>query len=161
MAGEHRDRACIRLQPRGLDWMRSPGWAPLGQAGRRFDMESITGRRPLLAALTRRPTPAGRNGFLGGVALHVAVVAVDALFGNSAAIVGAFVLAPFLRSVLGTVPGTVGIGLLTAAAAVGSPAWNMDFGSTAYWIRNAEVVLGAGFAVIAARARHLARLNSQ
>src|SRR5213595_2794805 len=98
-------------------------------------MESITGRRPLLNALRRGRTRADRLGLAIGLAMLAGLVAIDAWAGRSDAIVGGFVLAPFIPAALGSVLATVLIGLLAIAAGFVSGTWDMNFGEIGYWIR--------------------------
>jgi PAS domain S-box-containing protein len=123
-------------------------------------MESITGRRPLLAALARGLGPADRAGLALGFAVLAALAAIDAWVGRTEAIVGGFVLAPFIPAILGSVLATVLVALATVAVAFASGSWDANFGETGYWIRNAEVVLGSVFAIVAAGARERARVSS-
>jgi PAS domain S-box-containing protein len=124
-------------------------------------MESITGRRPLPAALRRGITRTDRNGFVLGLAVLAAAVIVDAALGPTGVLVGTFVLAPFVPAVLGSVFSTVLVGTLTIVAGFVSPAWNTDFGDAAYWTRCVEIIIGSGFAIAVARGRQRARISSQ
>jgi serine phosphatase RsbU (regulator of sigma subunit)/PAS domain-containing protein len=123
-------------------------------------MESITGRRPLLNALPRGLARADWWGLVIGTAMLAAVVAIDVSQGRSDAIVAVFVIAPFVPAALGSVFATVVIGVLTIVAALVSGSWDMNFGAAGYWIRSAEVVVGAAFALVAAVARDRARISS-
>jgi PAS domain S-box-containing protein len=123
-------------------------------------MESITPRRPLLGArrgLTRADEKALALG-LGALAL---AVVPDVWLGSTVKLVGLFVLAPFVPAVLGSVLPTVLVGALATVAGFASPLWDHWSGDAGYWITAAGVGLGAAFAVIAARARHRAMVNSQ
>ena len=124
-------------------------------------MESITGRRPLLAALGRGLTPADRSGFLLGAAFLVAATAVDVWVGGSESIVAGFVIAPFLAASAGSVLATLVFGLVAVGLGFASGSWDHNFGELGYWIRGSEVVLGSAFAVIAAIARDRARVNAR
>src|SRR2546422_229101 len=116
-------------------------------------MESITGRRPLLAALGRGLGRADRDGSVFGLALLAAMVALDAWLATPGLVVGMFVLAPFVPAVLGGVVATVSVGALATVAGLASPLWDGGFGEPSYWVTAAGLVLGSGFAIVAARAR--------
>jgi PAS domain S-box-containing protein len=124
-------------------------------------METITGSRPFLSALSPGSRGTERKGLLLGVAVLGVVVALGAALGEAGLFVGLFVLAPFVPAVLGGVLATVAVGALATIAGFVSPIWDAGFGQTDYWIRGAGVMLGSGFAIVAARARHRARISSQ
>jgi serine phosphatase RsbU (regulator of sigma subunit)/PAS domain-containing protein len=124
-------------------------------------MESITGRRPLLNALRRGLNPVDRAGLLIGLAMLGALVALDVWGGATEAIVGGFVLAPFIPAAMGSVSATVVIGFLAVACGFVSGTWDMNYGDPGYWVRGAEVTLGAAFAIVAASARERIRINAQ
>jgi PAS domain S-box-containing protein len=124
-------------------------------------MESITGRRPLLAALGRGLAGSGRKGLLVGGAALAAMVALDVSLDTPGLLVGTFVLAPFLAAILGSVFATVIVGALAVCVGFATPLWDAGFSQTEYWAQNAALLVAAGFAIAAARARHRAAISSQ
>jgi PAS domain S-box-containing protein len=124
-------------------------------------MESITGKRPLLTALGRGFARPDRDGIILGLGVLGAMVALDASLGTPGLLVGTFVLAPFIPAVLGRVLATVAVGAAAVLAGFASPLWDVDFNQAEYWIANAGLIVAAGFAIVAARARHRAQINSQ
>ena len=122
-------------------------------------MESITGRRPLLATAVRGRTRAESYGLLLGLAALAAFIALDVLL-DPGVIVGTFILAAFIPAVFGRVLSTVLVGLLTVVAGLASAVWNGDFGSTPYWVRVSELIVAAGFAIVAAQVRARVRHSS-
>jgi PAS domain S-box-containing protein len=123
-------------------------------------MESITGRRPLLATVGRGRTRAEIAALLVGLAGLATLMGLD-IWLDPGVIAGTFVLAAFVPAVLGRLWSTILIALLAVVAGLVSPAWNGDFGHTAYWIRVSELTVAAGFAVAAAGARSRVRLSSR
>ena len=148
-----RHRSLARQQPR-LDWRAAP--VPslnLDRAGP--DMESITGRRPLLAALGPRPQP-GRTetALLLGLAVLAALAALDAVAWQPGLLVGT------VRACRRSSPrswadvfATVVVGAAAIVVGFASPLWDPGFGRAEYWITAAGLLLGGGFAIVAARAR--------
>jgi PAS domain S-box-containing protein len=123
-------------------------------------MESITGRRPLLATAGRGLPRAESNGLLFGLSALAVLVGLDVWL-DPGVIAGAFVLAAFVPAVFGRILSTILVCVLAVTAGLVSPAWNADFGHTAYWVRIAELTVAAGFAIAAAGARARVQLSSR
>ena len=114
-------------------------------------METITGSRPFLTALSPGSRGTERKSLLLGVAVLGVLVALDASLGTPGLLVGLFVLAPFIPAILGGVLATVAVGAMAAIAGFLSPLWDTGFGQAGYWLTCAGLVVGAGFAIVAAR----------
>ncbi len=96
-----------------------------------------------------------------GLASLAAMVALDASLGIPGLLAGTLVLPPFIPAIRGNVFATFLVGAMTIAAGLAGPLWNPGLGATEYWISVACLVLGGGFALAAARARHRALISSQ
>ena len=99
--------------------------------------------------------PAGRwLGVVGGIVMLALPVAADvALTGESAAIVGAYVAAPFVTALFAGPGATAAIGLLALGAALASPSWNTGVDEPELAVRISLIVLGTGLAVLGAWVR--------
>jgi PAS domain S-box-containing protein len=91
---------------------------------------------------------------LAGLALCLALVAVDAGLGDRRNFSSTVVIAPFLTALWGTTRQTAAVGALAIACCLANPAWNENLGSLEYLVRACVVVVGSGFAVVAASARN-------
>ena len=92
-----------------------------------------------------------RTGVVLGLLMLAACVALDVLLDNeSAAIVGTFVVAPFLTAFFAGPLATAGVGALAVAAAIASPSWNMNVGGAEQIARVGVIVLGTLFAGVGA-----------
>ncbi len=86
-------------------------------------------------------------GLAAGLLTLAVVVAADiALDHESAAIVGAYVAAPFVTAVLAGPVATAAVGLAAIGCAVASPAWNMNSEGSEQLVRVAVIVGGTCFA---------------
>ncbi len=93
-------------------------------------------------------------GFAAGIAmLAICVLADVVLTGESAAIVGAYVAAPFVAALLADSLTTAIVGLVAIAAAALSQRWNMDIGDAELAVRLGLLGVGTVLAVIGARIR--------
>jgi PAS domain S-box-containing protein len=117
-------------------------------------------RRDRLAPLPGLES-ADRTGLALGLAVLAALAALDALLGEPGLLVGMFVLAPFVPATLGGVVATALVAGAAVLVGVLSPAWDLDFGRSEYWITTAGLVLGGAFAIVAAAARRRARTSSR
>ncbi|MGH2951368.1 MAG: SpoIIE family protein phosphatase, partial [Solirubrobacterales bacterium] len=103
----------------------------------------------------------GPGGLLAGVTLLGALIVADvALDDASAALVGSYVIAPFVTALLAGPAATVAIGALAIAAAALSGAWNMNTGTEAYAVRIAVITTGTLFAVASAWNRDRSRARA-
>jgi PAS domain S-box-containing protein len=123
-------------------------------------VESITGRRPFLAAFARGFTERDWIAFAVGVAILGALVVADIALGRTAVLVGVAILAPFVGAVAGALWATVCLGVLTVGFGLASPLWNLNIGEPDHWIRVGGLVVGAIVAVVGAWAGVRARLNA-
>ena len=89
---------------------------------------------------------------VAGVALCLALAGLDAVLGERRNFSSTVVIAPFLTALWATTRQTAAVGALAIACCLASPLWNENFGSVDYLVRAAVVVLGSGFAVLAASA---------
>ena len=122
-------------------------------------MESITGRRPLLATAGGGLPRAESNGLLFGLSALAVLVGLD-IWLDPGVIAGTFVLAAFIPAIFGRTLSTIFVSVLAVTAGLVSPAWNADLGHTAYWVRIAALTVAAGFAIAAAGARARGQLSS-
>ena len=101
-------------------------------------------------------------GLLAGLGALVVLVAIDAsLDDESAAIVGSYVVAPFITALLSRPWATAVVALLAITAAALSAEWNMNStGDSDYAVRLAVIVVGAGFAVGSSWVRDRSRSRS-
>ncbi len=102
-----------------------------------------------------------RTGLALGLAVLAALAALDALLGEPGLLVGMFVLAPFVPATLGGVVATSVVAGGAILVGLLSPAWDLDFGRSEYWITTAGLLLGGAFAIVAAAARRRARISSR
>ena len=117
-------------------------------------------RRERLAPL-RGLESADRTGLALGLAVLAALAALDAVLGEPGLLVGMFVLAPFVPATLGGVVATSVVAGTAIFVGLLSPAWDLDFGRSEYWITAAGLLLGGAFAIVAAAARRRARISSR
>ena len=99
--------------------------------------------------------PAGEwLGFFAGVTMLAVCVIADVLLdGESAAIVGAYVAAPFVAALLAGAGATAAVGVLALVAAIASPAWNASVGEPELLVRLLLIGVGAALAVVGAYVR--------
>jgi PAS domain S-box-containing protein len=109
-------------------------------------MRSFTGR---LRAWTAGESPAGDwLGFVAGaVALALCLVADVVLTDESAAVVGAYVTAPFVTALLAGPAATGAVGALALVAAAANPAWNTGVDEPELAVRLGLIVLGTAVAI--------------
>ena len=100
-------------------------------------------------------------GFVCGVAVLAALVVADAVLdAESAAIVGTYVIAPFVAALLAGPLATGAIGALACVAALASPIWNPGTDLAEQAIRLWVILLGTGFAVAGAWTQRRSRGRS-
>jgi PAS domain S-box-containing protein len=96
------------------------------------------------------------------LSLLAACVLVDVLLdGESAALVGGYVIAPFVAAILAGAGATVAVGALAIAAAAASPLWNMNSDGIDQLVRIGVVALGTGIAIVAAAVKGRYRGRSE
>jgi PAS domain S-box-containing protein len=93
-----------------------------------------------------------------GLLVLALLTAVDVQWGSQATLTGTTLLAPFLMAVLGGAGATAVVAAATVALGAASGEWNMNFGTTDYWLSLTVMVPACVFSVFAARARQDARL---
>jgi PAS domain S-box-containing protein len=123
-------------------------------------MESVTGRRSVRAALTGGW---GRDAWLGvglGVLAIAVATAIDIAEGGSA-IIGVYVVAPFLTALVAGLAPTLVVGVLATGLAAASGTWNDNFGTAGYEWRLVVDVAGTAFAAAAAWNRQRASLRGE
>jgi PAS domain S-box-containing protein len=98
---------------------------------------------------------------VGFAALAACVIADVALDHEAAAMVGTFVAAPFVTALLAGPAATAAVGLAAIAAAVASPAWNMNTETTDQIVRIAVIALGTCLAVAGSWYRARSRGRSE
>lgn len=122
-------------------------------------MESVTGKSPISAALAGNWTRRDSYGLALGAVAVAAIVAID--FGVAdTALIGVLVAPPFFTALLARTSVTVVVGLLALSAAAVSGEWNMNFGTTAYWIRLGVIAGATALAALSAWNRRHLRLQS-
>src|SRR5205085_11679018 len=114
-----------------------PARGPTGVRGRRRRIATAVRGRP-------RSGSAGivsdtRRGLVYGGAVLAGLVALDLALGTAVALSGTYMLAAFVAAVVGDELAAMSVGALTFAAAIGSAAWNDNFGTSGYWARAALV----------------------
>ena len=93
-------------------------------------------------------------GFAGGVAILAVCIAADVLLtGETAAVVGAFVAAPFVTALVAGPRTTAVVALFALGAAVLSTQWNMGLDDTELAVRLGLLALGGLIAVAGAQLR--------
>jgi PAS domain S-box-containing protein len=123
-------------------------------------MESVTGRRSVRAVLT---AGWGRDAWLGfaiGILWLTGVAVIDVAVRDSA-IIGGYVVAPFLTALIAGVPPTLAIGVLMTGVAAVSGIWNDNFGTGGYELRLAVDIAGTAFAAGAAWNRDRAAVRGE
>ena len=118
-----------------------------------------------MATVSERPRRSEERRLPGVVGIALGLATLGALLGadlllddESAAIVGVFVLAPFVTAALGGPWATAAVAGLALALAAASPEWNMNSVGDPDWVaRVAAIFVGGCFAVAAARLRRRAR----
>jgi PAS domain S-box-containing protein len=93
----------------------------------------------------------------GGFAL-LALVAIDLSLGSHTSLVGTFAIAPFVAALVGGLRSALAVGAAAVLATLVVPAWNMNFGESAYYLRLAAVAATSAFSVLAAWALQRSRL---
>lgn len=121
-------------------------------------------RPPILTGMSvgsLRPDRTDLTGFAIGLVLLGCLVAIDVLLGERRSIAGAFVLAPLLVALTGSVSATATLAVLALVAAAASGGWNETWGDPGHAARSAVVLVGGVIAVAAAIARRRALLEAQ
>ncbi len=113
--------------------------------------------RPAELRASSEPRRELRGVLAGGGAL-VALVTLDLVLGSRTSLVGTFAIAPFVAALAGGVRSALVIGAAAILATLIVPAWNMNFGEPAYYLRVAAVAATAGFSLLAAWALQRSRL---
>lgn len=88
-----------------------------------------------------------------GLAIAGGLAGVDAVGGPGTIVIGTVVLAPFVVSLLSGPRETALVAIVAIALAVVSGAWNHSFGTGAYYLRAAVVLIGGAVSVLGAGAR--------
>ena len=123
-------------------------------------MESVIARRSVRSALT---AGWGRNAWLGvalGILALGIAVGIDLVEENSA-VIGSYLIAPFVVALIAGLGPTLLVGILATGAAAASGIWNDNFGTAAYEIRLVVDVAGTAFAAAAAWNRERAALRGE
>lgn len=92
----------------------------------------------------------GFEGLTLGLALLAALIALDVSLGRQAAVVGPYLLAPFVPAFAGSRRATLVVAIFALAAAALSGVWNDNTGDADYWARTGLVAFGGALACVAA-----------
>jgi len=100
-----------------------------------------------------RPVVHRRRSLSAALAALALLMGADLALGPSVSLPIAYVLVPFVAAIWSTVAATALIAALALVAGLASAIWNMHFGEADYLAQLAALLVGGGFAVVAAGAR--------
>jgi PAS domain S-box-containing protein len=118
-------------------------------------LQSARARRHARAVMLRWRSISNpdRAGLPASLLLLAVLAGLDAWLGSKAVFTGSYLLAPFLAAFLGGRRATLVVGGAAISLAALSGAWNGNFDEADYYLGLAVLVLGCGFAYLAAAAR--------
>jgi sigma-B regulation protein RsbU (phosphoserine phosphatase) len=125
-------------------------------------MESVTGKRPVPAALLRGWRRRDWVGLLLGLVTLAIIAAADIALGvQEAVLVGAFVVAPFVCALFAHVPATLLVGAAALGLAAGSVAWHGELDTQPYRVALAVIAIGTPFALASAWSRQRSSVRGE